>query len=350
MAVLVLERVKIVRFFCGVFLVLMIIWGISRWPEAGRSLYGVKDRVTLEGLSVERLLPHELQALVEVGEKDACSRRKMPGFPGDRGVVPEKWVWGWTWKARWKNVLRAQPGEALSLVTYSIPATVTKDFFTPVYKGDTSGKKASITINVAWGEEEIPAMLSILREHGVKATFFFVGDWVRKFPDLVREIHREGHEVANHGLYHGHPNKMSRAELRELILENTRLLEEVTGAPPAKLFAPPYGEFNTRCWPSPEPGLPDDPLDHRYRRLEAAGAGGHHPAGAREDRTGSHHPYAPHRTDRGGAGCDHQEPEGTGLHPSPCRQIVAGRIGFACRRRKKQKRWRFPFPLFITLF
>ena len=29
--------------------------------------------------------------------------------------------------------------------------------------------------------------------------------------------------------------------------------------------------------------------------------------------------------------------EGTGLHPSPCRQIVAGRIGFACRRRKKQK-------------
>ena len=68
-------------------------------------------------------------------------------------------------------------------------------------------------------------MLSILREHGVKATFFFVGDWVRKFPDLVREIHREGHEVANHGLYHGHPNKMSRAELRELILENTRLLE-----------------------------------------------------------------------------------------------------------------------------
>src|SRR5690606_8603223 len=140
---------------------------------------------------------------------------------------------------------RAQPGEALSLVTYAIPAAVTSDFFTPVFKGDTSGKKASITINVAWGEEEIPAMLSILREHGVKATFFFVGDWVRKFPDLVREIHREGHEVANHGLYHGHPNKMSRAELRELILENTRLLEEVTGAPPAKLFAPPYGEFNS---------------------------------------------------------------------------------------------------------
>ncbi|NLY89211.1 MAG: polysaccharide deacetylase family protein [Firmicutes bacterium] len=246
MAVLVLERVKIVRFFCGVFLVLMIIWGISRWPEAGRSLYGVKDRVTLEGLSVERLLPHELRALVE----ELAKRRTLPPenagfFPETGELIPEKEGLGVDIESTVENVLRAQPGEALSLVTYSIPAAVTRDFFTPVFKGDTGEKKASITINVAWGEEEIPAMLSIFREHGIKATFFFVGDWVRKFPDLVREISREGHEIANHGLYHGHPNKMSRAELQKLILENARLLDEVTGEPPAKLFAPPYGEFNS---------------------------------------------------------------------------------------------------------
>lgn len=246
MAVLVLERVKIVRFFCVVFLVLMIIWGISRWPEAGRSLYGVKDRVTLEGLSVERLLPHELRALVE----ELAKRRTLPPenagfFPETGELIPEKDGLGVDIESTVENVLRAQPGEALSLVTYSIPATVTKDFFTPVYKGDTSGKKASVTVNVAWGEEEIPALLSILREHGVKATFFFVGDWVRKFPDLVREIRREGHEIANHGLYHGHPNKMNRTELNRLILENARLLAEVTGEPPVKLFAPPYGEFNS---------------------------------------------------------------------------------------------------------
>jgi probable sporulation protein (polysaccharide deacetylase family) len=245
-AVLVLERVKIVRFFCVVFLVLMIIWGISRWPEAGRSLYGVKDRVTLEGLSVERLLPHELRALVE----ELAKRRTLPPenagfFPETGELIPEKDGLGVDIESTVENVLRAQPGEALSLVTYSIPATVTKDFFTPVYKGDTSGKKASVTVNVAWGEEEIPALLSILREHGVKATFFFVGDWVRKFPDLVREIRREGHEIANHGLYHGHPNKMNRTELNRLILENARLLAEVTGEPPVKLFAPPYGEFNS---------------------------------------------------------------------------------------------------------
>ncbi|NLZ43329.1 MAG: polysaccharide deacetylase family protein [Clostridia bacterium] len=246
MAVLILERVKIVRFFCGVFLVLMIIWGISRWPEAGRSLYGVKDRVTLEGLSVERLLPHELRALVE----ELAKRRTLPPenagfFPETGELIPEKAGLGVDVESTVENVLRAQPGEALSLVTYSIPAAVTRDFFTPVFKGDTSGKKASITVNVAWGEEEIPALLAILREHGVKATFFFVGDWVRKFPDLVREIRREGHEIANHGLYHGHPAKMSRTELHRLIMENARLLDEVTGEPPAKLFAPPYGEFNS---------------------------------------------------------------------------------------------------------
>lgn len=245
MAVLVLERVKIVRFFCGVFLVLMIIWGISRWPEAGRSLYGVKDRVTLEGLSVERLLPHELQALVEELAKRCMLQPENAGFFPETGeLIPEKTGLGVDIESTVENVLRAQPGEALSLVTYSIPAAVTKDFFTPVFKGDTTGKKASISINVAWGEEEIPAMLSIFREHKVKATFFFVGDWVRKFPDLVREISREGHEIANHGLYHGHPNKMGRTELQKLIVENARLLDEVTGEPPVKLFAPPYGEFN----------------------------------------------------------------------------------------------------------
>lgn len=245
MAVVILQRVKIVRFFCWAFLVFVIIWGISHWPEAGRNLYGVKDRVSLEGLSVERLLPNELRSLVEeLAERQVLQPQNAGFFPETGELIPEKHGVGVDIDGTVENVLRAQPGEALSLITYSIPATVTRDFFTPVFRGATTGKKTSITINVAWGEEEIPAMLAIFREHEIKATFFFVGDWVKKFPGLVKQISGEGHEIANHGLYHGHPNQMNRTELHNLIVENARLLDEVTGEPPVKLFAPPYGEFN----------------------------------------------------------------------------------------------------------
>jgi peptidoglycan/xylan/chitin deacetylase (PgdA/CDA1 family) len=43
-----------------------------------------------------------------------------------------------------------------------------------------------------------PQVLEILREHGIKATFFLVGERVRRFPELRQRIGEEGHEVGNH--------------------------------------------------------------------------------------------------------------------------------------------------------
>jgi len=245
MALIVLERGKIIRFFCWSFLLLLALLAVSRWPEVARSLYGVKDRVTLEGLPVERLLPGEVRAVVEeLAEKYFIRPQNAGFFPETGEVVPERDGLGIDIESTVESILQARPGENLSLITYSIPAAVTGDYFSPVFHGNSERNEVSITVNVAWGEEEIPGLLAVLRENAVKATFFFVGDWVKKFPDLVRDISREGHEIANHGLYHGHPNTMSRDELNRLILDNARLLDEVTGEPPAKLFAPPYGEFN----------------------------------------------------------------------------------------------------------
>jgi peptidoglycan/xylan/chitin deacetylase (PgdA/CDA1 family) len=43
-----------------------------------------------------------------------------------------------------------------------------------------------------------PKVLEILREHGIQATFFLVGERVRRFPELLQRIREEGHEVGNH--------------------------------------------------------------------------------------------------------------------------------------------------------
>jgi peptidoglycan/xylan/chitin deacetylase (PgdA/CDA1 family) len=43
-----------------------------------------------------------------------------------------------------------------------------------------------------------PKVLEILREYGIPATFFLVGERVRRFPELLRQIHEQGHSIGNH--------------------------------------------------------------------------------------------------------------------------------------------------------
>ncbi|NLW55079.1 MAG: polysaccharide deacetylase family protein [Firmicutes bacterium] len=245
MRLIILERKKVVLFTCWLMLVLVGIGLATHWPQAKRQWFGVKDGVTLEGHSMARLLPEEVRKVVTELAKFYSIEPRNAGYFAETGeIIPEKDGLGVDIEATITSVLSAAPGESLSLVTYALPATVSKDYFSPVFQGPTTHQRVSLTINVAWGEEELPAMLAILKKHGVKATFFFDGAWVKKFPEMVRRIAAEGHEIANHGLYHGHPLRMNREELRRLVLENDRLLAEVIGGEPAKLFAPPYGEFN----------------------------------------------------------------------------------------------------------
>ena len=50
--------------------------------------------------------------------------------------------------------------------------------------------------------ESTPFILDTLKEHGVKATFFVVGENVKRYPDLFRRIISEGHCIGNHTYNH----------------------------------------------------------------------------------------------------------------------------------------------------
>ena len=81
-----------------------------------------------------------------------------------------------------------------------------------------------------------PAALSVLKEHDVKATFFCVGDNVRKHPGIFQQIIAEGHAVGNHTYHHVDGwNTPARAYLREV--------QQCAEVVPSKIFRPPYGRM-----------------------------------------------------------------------------------------------------------
>lgn len=135
-------------------------------------------------------------------------------------------------------------GANLPLVYREIPPQVTLEDLgpQPIYKGNPLKPSVSLMINVAWKEENIPGMLQTLREENVKATFFFLGSWLKDHMDLAKQILEEGHELSNHAYTHKDLSTLSDAQVREEIEATEALLKQL--GVENRLFAPPSGDFN----------------------------------------------------------------------------------------------------------
>ena len=83
-----------------------------------------------------------------------------------------------------------------------------------------------ITSRAARNTERV---LDILAEHGRSATMFVLGKFAARFPDTVRRMAREGHEVASHGYGHVEIFHQTPAEFGEDVRRSKHLLEEITG-------------------------------------------------------------------------------------------------------------------------
>lgn len=47
-------------------------------------------------------------------------------------------------------------------------------------------------------------VLDVLKKHNIKATFFIVGDWAKRYPKIVKRIYDEGHVIASHSMSHNY--------------------------------------------------------------------------------------------------------------------------------------------------
>lgn len=68
----------------------------------------------------------------------------------------------------------------------------------------TQEKVVALTFDHSWGNKFTPPILETLKQHNIKATFFIMGPWALKYPDVARQIAADGHEIGSHG--HKHEN------------------------------------------------------------------------------------------------------------------------------------------------
>src|SRR5438874_7006796 len=74
--------------------------------------------------------------------------------------------------------------------------------------------------------EHTPRLLDVLAEHGLKATFFVVGQQAERYPHVIRRMAREGHDVGNHTFHHAGPEGVTAARL---MAEVTLTMDVVEG-------------------------------------------------------------------------------------------------------------------------
>lgn len=87
------------------------------------------------------------------------------------------------------------------------------------------------------------AILNILEEKKVKATFFLVGDHVRRYPEMAQKIVASGHEVGNHTYSHANLYRRNAAKVYREIKQGNETIAAITGVEPS-LLRPPRGLYN----------------------------------------------------------------------------------------------------------
>jgi peptidoglycan/xylan/chitin deacetylase (PgdA/CDA1 family) len=106
--------------------------------------------------------------------------------------------------------------------------------------GDRRKPNVALTFDDGPDPVRTPALLDLLRDLHVKATFFVVGADVDAHPDVCKRIVDEGHEIGNHTYTHRYlPMARSKKVLRELRATD-RAIKNATGVTPT-LARPPYG-------------------------------------------------------------------------------------------------------------
>ena len=90
----------------------------------------------------------------------------------------------------------------------------------PIYSVETDDNKLSISFDAAWGADKTKQIMDICDSFNVKATFFLVGFWVDKYPDVVKEIYNRGFEIGLHSNTHPDMTKLSAKEIKEELEEN----------------------------------------------------------------------------------------------------------------------------------
>ena len=105
-----------------------------------------------------------------------------------------------------------------------------------IFRMDPNERAVYLTFDDGPIPEVTPWVLELLKKHDIKATFFMVGDNIRKHPDEYRMEVEHGHRIGNHTFNHIRGFEYSNPDY----LANTRRVDEIIHS---DLFRPPHGHM-----------------------------------------------------------------------------------------------------------
>jgi len=133
------------------------------------------------------------------------------------------------------------PGNKLLAVKFCVPAEWWGRIYQPKVYHASGAKEAEHILDISYLSEgqdygldiAVWRALDLLERHGVKATFMCSGGTGKHRPDVIREIHAKGHEVAGHSFYQSRgAARMTEEEEIEDVVKTTQSLEKACGVRP----------------------------------------------------------------------------------------------------------------------
>ena len=113
----------------------------------------------------------------------------------------------------------------------------------PIYRVQTEEKQVAISFDAAWGADKTEEILEVLSSYNATATFFLVGFWVDKYPEMVTAIDEAGMEIGTHSNTHPDMVKLDSETIKKELETSTTKIENLTGKK-VSLFRAPYGSYN----------------------------------------------------------------------------------------------------------
>lgn len=128
-----------------------------------------------------------------------------------------------------------------------IPTVLARVFGIGVFKKATAEHQFTLTFDDGPDPVYTPLLLEILRKHQIQATFFVLGQKAEHHPELLQQIHQEGHLIGIHHYTHIANWLLSPFQIRKRINHTANIVEKIIGVRPV-YYRPPWGLVTVVDW------------------------------------------------------------------------------------------------------
>jgi peptidoglycan/xylan/chitin deacetylase (PgdA/CDA1 family) len=104
--------------------------------------------------------------------------------------------------------------------------------------------RIALTFDAGATSDTIPTILNALRQRNIHITMFITGKFAEQYPDGIRQMVADGHEIANHTYSHLDSLTISDDQLAEELAHTESIIQGLTGVSTKPYWRPPYGSRN----------------------------------------------------------------------------------------------------------